>query len=366
MLPVVEALASRDAQACGGTGVGAYSFNDNCGPGGRSVWAIEQGNSSYAVFGEESGQPTSSGPTFGVYGQADANAASGNEPIGVEGAAIGTSGIGVEGITSGSTAISVLAVSNGSTGVGVQGQANDTNGWGVYGYATGGATVGVYGVVSTTANSGANAVYGLAPGNSFPNFQTGVAGQISPAGYGNAIYGINNSSLGWAGDFVGNVLITGCAKIDGTAYGTCVSDLRLKKNIQALTGSLELLTKLRPVTYEWINPEEEQHKGDPKVVKGFIAQEVEKVMPGWVSVNDKGFKTLNTGELQVMLVDSVRTLKAENDALNDRVRALEGRPRLAAMGLDDFGGFGGFVSVGLLLVGGAFMVGRKQGQQGRV
>jgi hypothetical protein len=235
----------------------------------------------------------------------------------------------------------------------------------VYGYATSGGVAGIYGALSTTANQTGSAVYGQAAGNSYPNFQNAVAGQITPAGYGNAVYGINNSSLGWAGDFVGNVYISGCAKITGVAYGTCVSDIRLKKNIQTLTGSLELLTKLRPVTYEWINPEEEQHKGDPKVIKGFIAQEVEKVMPGWVSTNDKGFKTLNTGELQVMLVDSVRTLKAENDALNDRVKALEGRPRLAAMGFGDFGGFGGFASVGLLLVGGAFMIGRKQGEQGR-
>jgi hypothetical protein len=96
------------------------------------------------------------------------------------------------------------------------------------------------------------------------------------------------------------------------------------------------------------------------VIKGFIAQDVEKVIPECVSVNDKGFKTLDTGGLQIMLVDGVRTLKAENDALKERVAALEARHVLSA-GLS-LGGLGGFACVGLLIVGGGFVLGRKQAE----
>lgn len=52
------------------------------------------------------------------------------------------------------------------------------------------------------------------------------------------------------------------------------SDARLKKDIAPLTNGLDAVMKLRPVTYNWINPKD--GKGNEI---GFIAQEVEKVIP---------------------------------------------------------------------------------------
>jgi hypothetical protein len=63
----------------------------------------------------------------------------------------------------------------------------------VYGLGEGGADNGVAGVVTSNDNSQASAVYGSAVSAS-GFIQHGVAGQISPAGAGYAIYGINNSS----------------------------------------------------------------------------------------------------------------------------------------------------------------------------
>jgi hypothetical protein len=52
------------------------------------------------------------------------------------------------------------------------------------------------------------------------------------------------------------------------------SDVRMKKNIETLSSGLSAVMKLRPVSYNWINPKE----GTDREI-GFIAQEVEKVVP---------------------------------------------------------------------------------------
>jgi hypothetical protein len=122
--------------------------------------------------------------------------------------------------------------------------------------------------------------------------------------------------------------------------------------VQPLTGALDKLVKLRPVTFEWKNPEE--HGGRNGAQKGFIAQEVEKVMPEWVGVDAKGFKTVDMIGIDAMLVESIRTIKAENDALKDRVKALEANRRQLNASLLGEGG------LGLAVVAAAFIVSRRK------
>jgi hypothetical protein len=64
------------------------------------------------------------------------------------------------------------------------------------------------------------------------------------------------------------------------------------------------LLKLRGVTFEWIDPAE--HGNHQGMQRGFIAQDVEKVLPEWVGVDTKGFKTLNMTGIEPMLVESIR------------------------------------------------------------
>ena len=73
----------------------------------------------------------------------------------------------------------------------------------------------------------------------------------------------------------------------GGGSWAATSDKRLKENIQPLTGSLEKLLQLNPVTYGW-----KYETSEPTV--GFIAQEVQEVMPNSVvyskpSENQKPF-----------------------------------------------------------------------------
>ncbi|MFA5937074.1 MAG: tail fiber domain-containing protein [Candidatus Paceibacterota bacterium] len=58
----------------------------------------------------------------------------------------------------------------------------------------------------------------------------------------------------------------------------CGSDESLKKNILELTGNLDKITSLRPITYNWLTDTD-----DTNIKHGFIAQEVATVMPELVT-----------------------------------------------------------------------------------
>ncbi|MCX7551850.1 tail fiber domain-containing protein [Xanthomarina sp. F2636L] len=97
------------------------------------------------------------------------------------------------------------------------------------------------------------------------------------------------------------------------------SDRRLKKDITPLSYGLETILKLNPVAYHW-NNRNQDHKS-----LGLIAQEVQPVISEVVSVADDDAKTLGVSytELIPVLINAVKELKAENDALKSRIEALE-------------------------------------------
>lgn len=112
-------------------------------------------------------------------------------------------------------------------------------------------------------------------------------------------------------------------KPGGGAWSTS-SDERVKKNIASLKGSLETLLQLRGVTFEYKDPEKIHELHGTRV--GFVAQEVEGVIPDWVSTGDDGFKKLTVRGFEAMAVEALRDLRNEKDAqigrLEAQVRAL--------------------------------------------
>lgn len=106
-----------------------------------------------------------------------------------------------------------------------------------------------------------------------------------------------------------------------------VSDIRLKKNLVPLFGSLDKLVKLNPTYFDWRRDEYPEMPLPTKTRNlGLIAQDVEKVFPELVGLNTKGFKTLNYGVGLLMYeIDALKELKAENDSLQALVTSLEKR-----------------------------------------
>lgn len=114
-------------------------------------------------------------------------------------------------------------------------------------------------------------------------------------------------------------------KGDGTAAKTgggswsAISDARLKENVTPLTDALDKIVALNPVNYDW-----KFETTEPTV--GFIAQEVQKVMPNAVTsrmpndvekdlVSDRTLAIGWQNDMMAYLVGAIKELKAEIDEL---------------------------------------------------
>jgi hypothetical protein len=106
-------------------------------------------------------------------------------------------------------------------------------------------------------------------------------------------------------------------------YGTLSqgSDIRLKENIAPLTNSLSKVLSLNGVSFNW---KPEVSKDRSKQV-GFIAQDVEKVVPELVKTDDKGMKSLEYGNMSALLVEAVKEQQKQIDDLKAEVEALKAK-----------------------------------------
>ena len=99
-----------------------------------------------------------------------------------------------------------------------------------------------------------------------------------------------------------------------TGKYTEVSDLRLKKNIVSMPSVLPAIKMLRPVYYHFNNQEDWEDK-----TLGFIAQEVEKVLPELVSYQNKT-KALSYGEFGII---AIKAIQEQQEMIDDLVRTNE-------------------------------------------
>ena len=106
--------------------------------------------------------------------------------------------------------------------------------------------------------------------------------------------------------------------------GDCSSDARLKKNIIPYKRGLDIALRLNPVNYNWNEKAKEVYSYDQNVKSiGFVAQDVKGVLPDWVSIDRNGYYQVESGELQYILLNSVKELKKENEQLKSELRELK-------------------------------------------
>lgn len=96
------------------------------------------------------------------------------------------------------------------------------------------------------------------------------------------------------------------------------SDVRLKKNIEPLQGSLDNLLALRGVAFEYIDPKAINELPGRRI--GMIAQEVEKVFPDWVEQRTDGYKSVTYRGFEALTVEALRELRIEKDAQIEQLR----------------------------------------------
>ena len=97
---------------------------------------------------------------------------------------------------------------------------------------------------------------------------------------------------------------------DVVAYGS-PSDIRLKENIKPIKSALDKVIKLQGVTFDW------KEKGITNLKEdiGFIAQDVQKVIPELVRENEDGMLSMRHQGIAPILLEAIKELKAEIEEL---------------------------------------------------
>ena len=181
----------------------------------------------------------------------------------------------------------ILDVTTGSwNGIGVH---SPTNG----GIAYLGADNSIYGILRLHRNNDVNYVQIRANGASFFN-----GGNV----------GIGHTNPTYKLQVAGNAANT-------TGVWTNYSDSRLKNSIVSLdlSDSLSKITRLNPVAFNWNDPVKNAEFGR---VRGFIAQEMETVIPEWVITDATGYKAIQPIGIDAMLVASIKELNTKIEGLD--------------------------------------------------
>ena len=98
---------------------------------------------------------------------------------------------------------------------------------------------------------------------------------------------------------------------DIVAFGT-PSDKRLKENIKPIESALEKAIKLQGVTFDWKKSDSELNI---KEDIGFIAQDVQKVVPELVRENENGMLSMRHQGIAPILLEAIKELKNEIEEL---------------------------------------------------
>jgi hypothetical protein len=149
----------------------------------------------------------------------------------------------------------------------------------------------------------------------------------------------SNSSQSYAGYLWGNVFVAGNISYTGSCGP---SDIKLKRDVQNLNNSLEIINLLSPKSFYY---KSEQYPGlnlPTNLRYGMIAQEVKPILPsliktafqpevkdslGNVTVDSLSFETLNYEGFIPILIQGVKEVNAKNDSnvavLNTRIDSLQ-------------------------------------------
>ena len=131
---------------------------------------------------------------------------------------------------------------------------------------------------------------------------------------GNVGIGTNSPtvSLQVAGDIIAN-------SIAGS------SDVRFKTNIFPIENSLEKVLQLRGVTFDWKIKEFPSRKFSNKKAMGFIAQEVEQVVPEVVQNenNAEAYKSVQYDKMVALLVEAIKEQQQQIEQLKKEIIQLK-------------------------------------------
>jgi hypothetical protein len=288
--------------------------------------------------------PTGANGATGPTGADGVDGATG--PTGADGATGLTGATGADGAT-GPTGAGGATGADGATGPtganGADGATGPTGADGADGATGPTGAIGADGATGPTGADGANGATG----------PTGAAGPTGPGGANDAWALTGNVGTAPPTNFIGTtdaadwvirtnnqerirVTATGDVGI-GTATPTFKlhvlgairsltvtesSDIRWKKEITPIINAKTKVLSLQGVNYQWNNTAMREQGADNTTQMGFIAQEVEKVVPEVVTTDSDGYKSVEYSKLVALLVEALKEMENENKELKTQVEKL--------------------------------------------
>jgi hypothetical protein len=116
--------------------------------------------------------------------------------------------------------------------------------------------------------------------------------------------------------------VLGSGQIYSTSTSiTAISDRSQKENIKDIPYGLSTIQNLQPVQFDF----KEGCGSEEKGLLGFIAQDVEQVIPELVKTNTDDLKTLKMGDMLPVLVKAIQEQQAIIESLTQRIATLEAK-----------------------------------------
>jgi len=98
---------------------------------------------------------------------------------------------------------------------------------------------------------------------------------------------------------------------------TAYSDIRIKEEIQEITGALDKVKAIRGVTFKRKDDDRDRRHA------GVIAQEVEAVLPEVITDNEDGMKSVAYGNMVGLLIEAMKEQQTQIEALQAKIEELE-------------------------------------------
>ncbi len=203
----------------------------------------------------------------------------------------------------------------------------------------------------TTALTGENTFVGNTDGTgvfgkavNLAGYGTGVMGEGGFSGLDGFGYGTNNASTtyGVYGRATGNALLGTRIGVYGLGVGgainyglycdgngvytgtwTLVSDQKFKKNLVPVTGALGIIKQLNPVSYQ-LKKEEYPMMNFPSARQyGFVAQELEKVIPTLVENGIHPGATKEDKDIELKSVNYIGMIPILTKAIQEQQQMIE-------------------------------------------
>jgi uncharacterized coiled-coil protein SlyX len=102
------------------------------------------------------------------------------------------------------------------------------------------------------------------------------------------------------------------------------SDARFKTNISPIIKPLDKVLQLKGVTFDWNTKEFPSRAFSKKRAVGFIAQEVEKIVPEVVEteITEEGYKSVQYDKIVALLVEAIKEQQQQIEELQQQVKVL--------------------------------------------